>query len=230
MTDRPDKPEIVQFDVGGRIFKTSRSLIDQHEDTMLARLMSDTWQEDPTKSVFIDRNGDIFSHILDYLRYGSITLPDKIVKDMFLRDLDFYGIVPEEGSVKSLSEVWASKIHDRYDKIIKLESEATTLKLENDIEFLANYCACKYIIPGNIYGGKCTIKVEYDKDGADKEKQMLWNAMLWNAAEQVRCHESNNEAFSKALMKFGLSLSGEGVEYKYFSRRSYYLVTVKSSK
>jgi len=71
MTDKPTKPEIVQFDVGGRVFKTSRSLIDQHEDTMLARLMSDTWQEDPNKSVFIDRNGDTFSHILDYLRYGS---------------------------------------------------------------------------------------------------------------------------------------------------------------
>jgi hypothetical protein len=106
--DRPT--EFIQFDVGGRIFKTSRSLIDQHEDTMLARLVSDTWQEDPNKSVFIDRNGDTFSHILDYLRYGSIDLPITISKAMFLRDLDFFGIVPEEGSVKSASEAWALKL------------------------------------------------------------------------------------------------------------------------
>ena len=68
MTELKQPTEIVQFDVGGRLFKTSRSLIDKHEDTMLARLVSDTWQEDPTKPVFIDRNGDIFAHVLDYLR------------------------------------------------------------------------------------------------------------------------------------------------------------------
>jgi len=223
MTDQPNKPEIVQFDVGGRVFKTSRSLIDQHEDTMLARLVSDTWQEDPNKSVFIDRNGDMFAHILDYLRYGSITLPDNIVKDMFLRDLDFYGIVPEEGSVKSASEGWASKIDDRRDKIKDHGDKMKQLQLENDIEFLANLCASKYI------SNNCSIRVHYDKDGADKEKQMLWNA-----AEKVHGGDdkkSNKEAFSKALMKFGLSLRGEGVEYLYFSRSNYYyLVTIKSSK
>ena len=58
--------EIVQFDVGGRLFKTSRSLIDKHEGTMLARLVSDTWQEDPTKPVFIDRDGDIFAQVLNF--------------------------------------------------------------------------------------------------------------------------------------------------------------------
>jgi hypothetical protein len=40
---------------------------------MLARIVSDTWQEDPTKPVFIDRNGSTFDLVLDYLRYGSIT-------------------------------------------------------------------------------------------------------------------------------------------------------------
>eukprot|EP00584_Thalassiosira_punctigera_P018591 CAMPEP_0172560736 /NCGR_PEP_ID=MMETSP1067-20121228/89984_1 /TAXON_ID=265564 ORGANISM="Thalassiosira punctigera, Strain Tpunct2005C2" /NCGR_SAMPLE_ID=MMETSP1067 /ASSEMBLY_ACC=CAM_ASM_000444 /LENGTH=63 /DNA_ID=CAMNT_0013350597 /DNA_START=12 /DNA_END=199 /DNA_ORIENTATION=+ len=63
MANQPGDPQTVQFDVGGRLFKTARSLIDQHEGTMLARLVSDTWQEDPTKAVFIDRSGDIFAHV-----------------------------------------------------------------------------------------------------------------------------------------------------------------------
>ena len=185
MTDQLTKPEIVQFDVGGRIFKTSRSLIDQHEDTMLARLVSNTWREDPNKSVFIDRNGDTFSHILDYLRYGSITLSDKIVKDMFLRDLDFFGIVPEEGSVKSSMEAWASKVDERCDKIKHHESkikehegQIKQLKLENDIEFLANYCACGYISPGASYGSvRGIVKLCRPKDD-DKRGNMRWNALL----------------------------------------------------
>jgi len=43
----------------------------------------------------------VFAHILDYLRYGSISLPLNVSKDMFLRDMDFFGIVPEEGTVKT---------------------------------------------------------------------------------------------------------------------------------
>ena len=60
----------VKFNVGGKHFEVSRALIDEHADSMLRRLVSDTWNEDPSKAVFIDRDGDIFAHILNYLRYG----------------------------------------------------------------------------------------------------------------------------------------------------------------
>lgn len=95
---------IVTFDVGGKIFKTSRSCLQNHEGThMLERLVSDTWQKDKdhTKPIFIDRDGDTFAYVLNYLRYGRVTLPDTIPEDMFLLDLDFYGIEPTEDSVRS---------------------------------------------------------------------------------------------------------------------------------
>ena len=60
----------IKFNVGGRHFEVSRDLIDTHAETMLGKLVSDAWQEDPEQEVFIDRNGDIFAHVLDYLRYG----------------------------------------------------------------------------------------------------------------------------------------------------------------
>lgn len=34
------------------------------------KLVSDTWMEDREKVVFIDRSGDIFAFVLEYLRYG----------------------------------------------------------------------------------------------------------------------------------------------------------------
>ncbi|KAL7548999.1 hypothetical protein ACHAWF_012264, partial [Thalassiosira exigua] len=65
----------VKLNVGGKHFEVSRALIDENSETMLGRLVSDAWNNDPDKPVFIDRDGDIFAHILNYLRYGSIELP-----------------------------------------------------------------------------------------------------------------------------------------------------------
>mmetsp|Transcript_36927 Transcript_36927/g.62818 ORF Transcript_36927/g.62818 Transcript_36927/m.62818 type:complete len:202 (-) Transcript_36927:65-670(-) len=84
--------DTVRFNVGGRHFEVSRSLVDEHSNTVLGKLVSDTWNGDPAKAVFIDRSGDIFAHILEYLRYGSIELPITVPRSMFDRELDYYGI------------------------------------------------------------------------------------------------------------------------------------------
>ena len=206
--------EIVQFDVGGRLFKTSRSLIDTHEGTMLARLVSDTWQEDPTKPVFIDRDGDMFAQVLNYLRYGSISLPITVSKDMFLRDLDFYGILPVEGSVKTASEAWAIEVDNRHKEIDTLEAEKKDLEakrlclvLKDDIDLLANYCASEYI--RKIY------KV-YIYNPETSKQQMEDQERLWNAAVQVYRNGESNETFQKSLSKFGLRLQEINDYHQYY--------------
>ena len=60
----------VKFNVGGRHFEVGRDLVDKYSDSVLATLVSDTWQEDPEETVFIDRNGDTFAYVLDSMRYG----------------------------------------------------------------------------------------------------------------------------------------------------------------
>eukprot|EP00594_Rhizosolenia_setigera_P011607 CAMPEP_0178960000 /NCGR_PEP_ID=MMETSP0789-20121207/12664_1 /TAXON_ID=3005 /ORGANISM="Rhizosolenia setigera, Strain CCMP 1694" /LENGTH=228 /DNA_ID=CAMNT_0020643187 /DNA_START=203 /DNA_END=889 /DNA_ORIENTATION=+ len=67
---------------------------------MLSRLVSDTWLKEPEKPVFIDRNGDHFSYVLDYLRYGTVSLPKNISMDNFLKDMDFFCIPVKEQSVR----------------------------------------------------------------------------------------------------------------------------------
>lgn len=229
-----DKPsgslQTVKFNVGGKSFETSVSLIDQHKDTMLSRLVSKTWQQDPNKSVFIDRDGDVFAQVLNYLRYGSITLPGNIAKDMFLRDLDFYGIVPEEGSVRSASEGWASNVDKRYNEINDHEDQLKQLKLENEIDFLANYCAGKYVSPGAA-NERGSVKIFQPGKNYDKDKEILWNAVQ-KVYDKWGFVGDNEEVLSKALMKYGLSLSeDEGVKYHSKSScHSYYTVTVQSSK
>ena len=95
--------ETVQFNVGGKLFEVSRDLIDQNPDSMLAKLISETWEKEPDKPIFIDRDGEKFAHVLDYLRYGSIVLPPSIPQPMFDRELDYYGITAPEPSVSQSS-------------------------------------------------------------------------------------------------------------------------------
>mmetsp|Transcript_12792 Transcript_12792/g.18361 ORF Transcript_12792/g.18361 Transcript_12792/m.18361 type:complete len:210 (+) Transcript_12792:86-715(+) len=81
----------IRFDVGGQLYRISKSLIEQHEDTMLARLVSDTWLADPDATIFIDRDGGRFKNVLDYLRYGKVSLPFTVPLEMFLLDMEYYG-------------------------------------------------------------------------------------------------------------------------------------------
>jgi hypothetical protein len=54
---------IVRFNVGGRIYEVAQSLLEQHPDTMLARIASDTWSprgvgDDDDDAKKVDSGGD----------------------------------------------------------------------------------------------------------------------------------------------------------------------------
>ena len=121
--------EKVIFDVGGKMYTVSRSLIEEHSDTMLARIVSKTWLEDPNSTVFIDRDGDTFRFVLDYLRYGSVDLPHNMPMANFKRDMDFYGIVAEDAaSVKQVSPA---------DELRRLKQTVAKGELNHDMFLIA---------------------------------------------------------------------------------------------
>jgi len=81
----------VRFNVGGKLYEVSRSLIESFPSTMLARMVSETWQDDSEATLFIDRDGERFRYCLDYMRDGKVSLPLTVSKGAFLQDLDYYG-------------------------------------------------------------------------------------------------------------------------------------------
>jgi hypothetical protein len=94
----------VRFDVGGTIYKVSRSLLEAFTDTMLARMASETWQKDNDTPMFIERDGARFRFCLDYMRDGRVDLSPSVSKNALLTDLKYYGFenvnldVIEDGS------------------------------------------------------------------------------------------------------------------------------------
>ncbi|KAL7524270.1 hypothetical protein ACHAXR_000503, partial [Thalassiosira sp. AJA248-18] len=142
--------ETIVFDVGGKTFKVSRSLIEQYDETMLGRLVSKTWQGDPNEPVFIDRNGDLFAHVLDYLRYGCIDLPLSTPRSNFIRELDFYGIYCDATDIKQDSP--AAKLED----LKKIVEDA---ELHHDMFLIAVHVYHQFM-----KGGKTFVLRDEDKE------------------------------------------------------------------
>lgn len=133
----------VQFNVGGKHFEISRGVVNKHPDCVLDGLMADESLQQP---IFIDRNGDVFSLVLDYMRYGNVVLPVTVPKETFLRDLDHYGIVYREGSVRRDSfEELPSKLADHQVQLNTLRAQTESLDMMNKMDQLASYCFRLYV-------------------------------------------------------------------------------------
>eukprot|EP00970_Alexandrium_tamarense_P008597 scaffold1630_cov228-Alexandrium_tamarense.AAC.7 len=123
---------------------------------------SETWQEDAEKPVFIDRNGDLFSQVLDFMRYGSIELSSATPKSMFDRELDFYGITAEEGSVQ-------------HQSLAKVTEEFSCWKSKCDMFRLALECYHQYgLRSGEVQVRICKDHALFSTDHiTEEEREML---------------------------------------------------------
>ena len=99
MSEEEDR-KIVKFNVGGTRYEVARSLIGMHPDTMLARIVSNEWQMDPSKEVFIERDGSRFKYVLDYLRNGKALVSNDVCKESILAELQYFGISHQERDVQ----------------------------------------------------------------------------------------------------------------------------------
>ena len=89
--------DIIEFNVGGFAYTTSRTTIMSYQDSMLARMCSGMMPTatDSNSRVFIDRDGPLFRHILNYLRDKQLNLPENFSEYAQLRqEADFYRIEP----------------------------------------------------------------------------------------------------------------------------------------
>jgi len=97
--------DIIEFNVGGFSYTTSRTTITSFQDSMLTRMCSGLipTATDSQSRIFIDRDGPLFRHILNYLRDKRLNLPENFSELAQLRqEADFYGIEPLLNDLDSL--------------------------------------------------------------------------------------------------------------------------------
>lgn len=130
----------VTFNIGGQRFEVSKSLLDMHPNTILAKMSSKQWQEDPEEEIFVERNGNIFEFILAYLRDGRVDLPITTSKEMVISELMYYGVDFEKGNICDRTSQKAYCFHsldlvmkDLKDAANKSELEYRCIQLAIDI-------------------------------------------------------------------------------------------------
>lgn len=82
----------VKFNVGGKMFEVNQTLLLKFPDNMMLRAAAEM-SNNQNEPIFIDRDGDRFVHVLDYMRDGKqVSLPITISTETFKYDLKYYGI------------------------------------------------------------------------------------------------------------------------------------------
>jgi len=92
--------EIIYLNVGGIKYSTTRNTLCKYPQSMLGVMFSQDMDEEPAQLdkdgyYFIDRNGEIFEYILQFLRSADISLPtDEKEYNLLKCEVNFYQIEP----------------------------------------------------------------------------------------------------------------------------------------
>ena len=98
-----EPPKVVTLNVGGHVYTTTLYTITQFSDSKLAGFFSGESQvpRDPKGNYFIDRDGALFKHVLNFLRTRKLILPEDF-QDFEQLEIEakFYQIKPFEEAVQ----------------------------------------------------------------------------------------------------------------------------------
>lgn len=198
----------IRLNVGGTSYEVSRSTIEKYPDTMLARMVSEAWSSDDgsdkdKKALFIDRDGERFRYVLDYMRDGSdVSLPVLVSKEGFLKDLEYFGF-----ENVNPTNVFSSS---NYAQIVQKMNG-----LDDDLGFalLAHYCFTRFKV-------SCDLRIDivHGMSGVDasfcqrnttkyKSKEVITELQAINHSlcKGSLNWKQNQECFNKHLNKYGLA-------------------------
>ena len=89
--------DIVKLNVGGTHYQTTRTTLCQYPESMLGAMFSGDQPKsaDRDHRYFIDRDGTLFIHVLNFLRSHKLTLPADFADiERLSAEADFYQIAP----------------------------------------------------------------------------------------------------------------------------------------
>ena len=87
----------LSLNVGGIHYTTSTSTLMKYPDSMFGRMLNSSIdsEKDENGAYFIDRDGPLFRHVLNFMRNGTLSLPENFNELKLLKsEADFYQIQP----------------------------------------------------------------------------------------------------------------------------------------
>jgi hypothetical protein len=87
---------MVEINVGGVVFETTRQTLTQQQGTFLERIMvgRETTQRDRNGRIFLDRDSELFRSVLNFLRNPEVPPPsrDAAESEALCKEADYFGI------------------------------------------------------------------------------------------------------------------------------------------
>jgi BTB/POZ domain len=202
--------KVANFNVGGKQYKVSHSLIEMHPNSLLAQSASKQMQVNPGEEIYLDRDGNIFKYVLDYLRDdGCVYLPMMYIsKAAFLADLVYYRV-----------EVDESKIVCNYGcaarALVEMDNEIKSWDAHSDIVTLAKECISIYSKSGcklqvEIHDPRISLPIPNDDDDDDDTIPMC-SLDTWMAVLSLFCTDGNG-IFPHAQVECNEYLAKIGLE------------------
>ena len=99
----PSTSSTITFNIGGTVYKVSKSLLEKFPGSLLERCASKTWNEGDDE-VFIEGDGTRFRQVLDYMRHSEVTLPRGESTASFLKELEYYGIEYDKDKIMNSND------------------------------------------------------------------------------------------------------------------------------
>jgi hypothetical protein len=89
--------ELIQLNVGGQIYTTTKATLERHPNTMLGAMFNGSMPTavDDNGHYFIDRDGALFGYVLNFLRSSKLAVPEDFKQwEQLALEADFYQIEP----------------------------------------------------------------------------------------------------------------------------------------
>lgn len=86
--------EIINLNIGGMLYETTKTTLLSNNKSFFVPLIKGDFGslKDANGALFIDRNGKAFGPILEYLRHGTLIIPNDISIEVVYIESNFYGI------------------------------------------------------------------------------------------------------------------------------------------
>ena len=209
----------ITFNVGGKMYEVSQSLVASYPDTMLAKISSKTWNKNQNEHIFIDRDSELFRYILNYMRDGFVYLPSSVSKDALLQDLHYFGFqdINTNQIRMSLSVLdVGNQLHlwrNLYSETIESLEQTKA-----DIELETKYCMLTYkCLEHFLQTSSCNLPRMTRADSSSYGSFVTCsNEEEFNEANGMQTEFRDNDLMKKCANKFGIKFVTAALYYNQY--------------
>jgi len=133
--------EKLVINISGNKFECFRSTLEKYPNTLLGSVEKEFFFDDDTNEYFLDRDPELFRHILNFYRTGRLHYPKNECITAYDEELSFFGIVPDlmadccyeeyrDRKRENNERLDEEKINDNEGKILNINIEIYLAELQ----------------------------------------------------------------------------------------------------